>query len=101
MVDYNPNGQKVFKLLEKWLEDRDYISWAVLVADFAHHNRTDSTTYTLEKWWKFCDEIAEYILWEDPERANEIGLVEPEDCEECGQTSYQVETHWSDCSVIA
>jgi len=99
MYNYNPNGKKVYNLLEQWLENRDYISWAVLVADFAHYHRTDSTTYVLEKWWKFCDELAEYILWEDPERANEIGLAMPEDCKECGETTYQDEVHASDCSL--
>ena len=98
MVDYNPNGEKVFKELTRWLEDRAYTDWAVLVADFAHYNRNDTTSYVLEKWWKYCDEIAEYILWDDTERASDWDLVEPITCEECGEISYEIDTHDSDCS---
>jgi len=80
LYSYNPNGQKVYDLLKDW----DAISFACTMAEFAHSPfSNDDCSYTISKWYKFCDEVAEWLLYEDEAHANSLGIFTPSECAEC------------------
>jgi len=78
---YNPNGEKV----HAYILELDAISFGVLMANFAHSIfSNDSCAYTIEKWWKFCDDVAEWLIYDDEEFANSLNIYTPTECADCG-----------------
>ena len=77
-MNYTENGEKVFNYFGNCpLGECDVMTFAVTMAEFAVSGYSiDDVVYTVEKWYKYCDEIAEWLLVTNPEWAKELGLEE-------------------------
>ena len=85
LVAQTINGRAMYDYIKNQITY--YPDFALMVGGYAHEEGdrydSDGFEYIVNKWWKYCDEIAEWYLGKNPEHAADLGILAKVTCEEC------------------
>jgi hypothetical protein len=72
MYDYTKNGEAFYNYV---LNKVEMVEFAQIMVEFSHSIfANDDCSYIVNKWYKYCDEIAEFLLYDNEDYANTMGI---------------------------